>query len=129
MSGWTLAGLARGDEVAYYRYGSGWSGTHVVWSTVARLTGTWVVLSDGKKFRRTNGREVGAAYGYQLTDPNGEVATAARVRDCHDGFTREVEALCKGMPPTPEEMIAMLKGVERVVGKYRDKVTGFEVSQ
>lgn len=50
-----LKSLKQGDAVAIYRQ-PGFGGSRVTCSYVAKVTGAWIIMEDGEKFHRENGK-------------------------------------------------------------------------
>ena len=71
---WTVQGLEAGDEVAVRRrYNTGY-----YIGRVERVTKTMVVLSNGNRFRRNTGIEVGADWSSEhLHEPTDEIKKSA----------------------------------------------------
>ena len=128
MSTFNLYDLAKGDEVAYYKWQS--LTTYVVFSTVERTTATQIVLADGKRFRIATGREVGIGYNpYRLTDPAGEVAVKYLVADALRNLLRDLELIDKATrsgPHTPHDVLLLLEQLDKLIGKYRAQVIAIE---
>lgn len=72
--------LAVGDHVAY-TYSKGLA-NRITFATVARFTATQIILSDGTRFHRKDGRQIGDWH-TSLVAADGPEATYARVHGVH----------------------------------------------
>lgn len=82
MTSLDISRLAVGSPVGYLN-GHGLSRNDTcTFTTVARFTATQVILSDGKRFHRSNGRMVGN-YDGELVAADGPEATHARILAIH----------------------------------------------
>jgi hypothetical protein len=118
---WSLEGLAKGDKVGYMRYTVG--DTIVHQALIDRVTSTQLVLSDGRRFRRADGRQVGNPYGFHLCDPYGEDAVAAKVREQRNELFAELEPMRRANSPrTKEDMLVLLSAVEALTARIRADV-------
>lgn len=118
-----VAKLAPGDPVAHTWSARRWEKDAIVnWSTVERITPSFIILADRTKFHRESGASIAAGRG-RLIDPNGERAQAY-FWWCHFFETKEaIDRLPEpARPVTREEVLDWLDAVSAVVEECRTRL-------
>lgn len=122
MSAFDISKLKEGDPVACSVSHGTWSGSTISFSKVERFTPSQIVLANGKRFRRADGRLIGSGHG-ELLDPNGREATRARVESEYSHVGSVLYELQRAKKPgTPQELTAWLDRLESEVEVSRARL-------
>ena len=123
--------LKAGDPAAYGSLSGGWGYGYVQihHTTVDRLTATQIVMKNGTRFRRENGRKVGSDWqGTRLLDPKGSEVREAILAQEVQGFGPALDQWDKQRRQvrTLDGWAICLSQLEALIASARRRITEIE---